>query len=247
MAATRKKNTRNKNSSGNRKKSVKTQTKRAPQQSKGVGIEAEIILWMMLAVSVLLLISNFGIGGAIGSVFSSFFFGLVGLVCYPLPIFLFLGSAFVISNGRNPKAYRKMMGFLLLFMAACMLMQLLTEGAVFEKNILTYYEVSAEYKTGGGLLGGILCRLCVMAFGAAGTYVIAIAAIMISLVLITQKSMFDMIKNISKWIYTNAAERRERKKKQQESAGNRQKLWMMKKMMRTKNTKRNQKKEENAV
>ena len=78
--------------------------------------------------------------------FRTFFFGLVGLVCYPLPIFMFLGIAFVISNGGNPRAYRKMAGFLLFFLAACMFMQILTEGAVFEKEIFTYYEVSAEYE-----------------------------------------------------------------------------------------------------
>ena len=90
-------------------------------------------------------------------------------------------------------------------------MQILTEGAVFEQKILTYYQVSAEYKTGGGLLGGILCRLCVKAFGTVGTYVITAAAIMISLVLITQKSMFDMIRKFTNWLYQNAAENRQRR------------------------------------
>ena len=104
-----------------------------------------------------------------------------------------------------------MAGFLLFFLAACMFMQILTEGAVFEKEIFTYYEVSAEYKTGGGLVGGILCRLCVQAFGTVGTYVIAGVSIMISLVLITQKSMFDMIRKCSRWMYRNAAQHRQRR------------------------------------
>lgn len=201
-----------------RSKSTKnsgTGKKRKPTQKasvSGTSLEAEITLWTVLAISIVLLISNFGIGGTVGNAISSFFFGLVGLVCYPLPIFMFLGVAFVISNGKNPRAYRKMAGFLLLFFSSCMFMQILTEGAVFEKEILTYYEVSAEYKTGGGLLGGILCRLCVQAFGTVGTYVIAGAAIMISLVLITQKSMFDMIRKFSNWIYRNASENRERRK-----------------------------------
>lgn len=223
MASTNKKNTGNRRNSGNRRntgnqkntgnrnKSGKPQAKRKKQTSAEVAVEAEIILWMILAVSVLLLISNFGIGGALGSVFSSFFFGLVGLLCYPLPIFLFLGSAFLIANGRNPRAYRKIFGFLVFFTASCMLMQLLTEGTAVEKELLNYYHISAEYKTGGGLLGGLLSRLCVTAFGAAGTYVITVVAIMISLVLMTQKSMFDMLRKISKWIYANASEKKARR------------------------------------
>ena len=116
--------------------------------------------------------------------------------CYPLPIFLFLGVAFVIANKRNPRAYRKMAGFLLLFLAACLFLQLVTEGPVYESELMAYYRVAAEYKTGGGLLGGILCRLLVQAFGTVGTYVITVTAMVISFVLITQKSMFDMIQKI---------------------------------------------------
>ena len=202
MAEARKKN-KSPNRAKNKRPSVSGKKGRQTQKKEvsGTSIEAEITLWTVLAISIVLLISNFGIGGTVGNAISSFFFGLVGLVCYPLPIFMFLGIAFVISNGRNPKAYRKMAGFLLLFLSVCMFMQILTEGAVFEQKIITYYQVSAEYKTGGGLLGGILCRLCVTAFGTVGTYVITAAAIMISLVLITQKSMFDMIRKFTNWVY----------------------------------------------
>nr|WP_296005352.1 DNA translocase FtsK [uncultured Blautia sp.] len=212
MAAARKIN-KSQNRAKNKKPSASGKKGRPTQKKEvsGTSIEAEITLWTVLAISIVLLISNFGIGGTVGNAISSFFFGLVGLVCYPLPVFMFLGIAFVISNGRNPKAYRKMAGFLLLFLSACMFMQILTEGAVFEQKILTYYQVSAEYKTGGGLLGGILCRLCVKAFGTVGTYVITAAAIMISLVLITQKSMFDMIRKFTNWLYQNAAENRQRR------------------------------------
>ena len=175
-------------------------------------METEIILWIILALSAVLLVSNFGIGGSVGNAISSFFFGLVGLVCYPLPFFLFIGTAFVISNSRNPRAYRKMGGFALLFITACMFMQMITEGGLLEDDLGTYFDISAEYKTGGGILGGVLCRLCVIAFGAAGTYAIIIAALMISLVLITQKSIFDMIRKFSRSLYERAAKRQEERK-----------------------------------
>ncbi|HIX28745.1 MAG TPA: DNA translocase FtsK [Candidatus Blautia stercoravium] len=215
MAAERKRTTGSRNTSAktsnSRKKNRKAQPKKGTPEHVSASVESEITLWIVLAVSVVLLVSNFGVGGAVGNAISSFFFGLVGLICYPLPIFLFLGVAFVISNSRNPRAYRKMAGFLILFIAMCMFMQLLTEGAVYEDSLLTYYQVSAEYKTGGGILGGILCRLCIQAFGTVGTYAITIAAIMIALVLITQKSMFDMIRKCSRWIYRHAAESRARR------------------------------------
>lgn len=199
MAATKKKSAgKRKTPAGRKKKQVQT----------GPSMESEIFLWIVLAVSVVLLISNFGVGGSVGNAISSFFFGLVGLVCYPLPIFLFLGVAFVIANKRNPRAYRKMAGFVLLFLAVCLFLQLVTEGAVYERDFMAYYRVSAEYKTGGGLLGGALSRLLVQAFGTVGTYVITVIAMVISFVLITQKSMFDMIKKFSRKIYRRAAERK---------------------------------------
>lgn len=211
MAATKKKSAgKRSTSAGKKKKQVQT----------GISMESEILLWIVLAISVVLLISNFGVGGSVGNAISSFFFGLVGLVCYVLPIFLFLGVAFVIANKRNPRAYRKMAGFILLFLATCLFLQLITEGAVYERNLMAYYHVSAEYKTGGGLLGGILCRFSIQAFGTVGAYVIAITAMMISFVLITQKSMFDMIQKYSRRMYQHAAvrkaERRELLKNRQE-------------------------------
>ena len=96
-------------------KKYKIRKRKQPQKVKttvsGTSIEAEVTLWTVLAISIVLLISNFGIEGTVGNAISSFFFGLVGLVCYPLPIFMFLGIAFVISNGGNPRAYRKMAAF----------------------------------------------------------------------------------------------------------------------------------------
>lgn len=214
MAATKKKSAgKRRTPAGRKKKQVQT----------GPSMESEIFLWIVLAVSVVLLISNFGVGGSVGNAISSFFFGLVGLVCYPLPIFLFLGVAFVIANKRNPRAYRKMAGFVLLFLAVCLFLQLVTEGAVYERDFMAYYRVSAEYKTGGGLLGGALSRLLVQAFGTVGTYVITVIAMVISFVLITQKSMFDMIKEFSRKMYQRAAERKaqrqeELKARQEEQA-----------------------------
>lgn len=214
MAATKKKSAgKRRTPAGRKKKQVQT----------GPSMESEIFLWIVLAVSVVLLISNFGVGGSVGNAISSFFFGLVGLVCYPLPIFLFLGVAFVIANKRNPRAYRKMAGFVLLFLAVCLFLQLVTEGAVYERDFMAYYRVSAEYKTGGGLLGGALSRLLVQAFGTVGTYVITVIAMVISFVLITQKSIFDMIKKFSRKMYRRAAERKaqrqeELKARQEEQA-----------------------------
>ena len=49
------------------------------------------------------------------------------------------------------------------------------------------------YQTGGGILGGLLCNIF-ESFGIIGTYVIVVIAMVIALILITQKSMFALQK-----------------------------------------------------
>ncbi len=64
----------------------------------------EIILWVVLAFSIILCLSNFGIGGSVGNKLSSVFFGLFGLVSYIFPIGLVLLTAF----GPERSAFRGM-------------------------------------------------------------------------------------------------------------------------------------------
>lgn len=183
------------------KRNTKKQTR--PEKTE-TGLSTEIFLWFLLAVSILLFLSNFGLGGTVGNQISKIFFGLFGLISYIFPVFLFLDAAFVISNSNNPKAYRKMAGFLLLFFSLCALTQLLTDGYFPGTTIAEYYETSSRYQTGGGVLGGILCTGIAMAFGTAGAYVLIFAGIVISLILVTQKSVFRLLQKGSKKVYTNA-------------------------------------------
>ncbi|MGN0398902.1 MAG: DNA translocase FtsK 4TM domain-containing protein [Blautia sp.] len=204
----------------NTKKGGNAGKKRAVPEKTETGLSTEIFLWFLLAVSILLFLSNFGLGGMVGNQISKIFFGLFGLISYIFPVFLFLDAAFVISNSNNPKAYRKMAGFLLLFISLCALMQMVTGGYFQGTTLSEYYKTSSRYQTGGGILGGIVCNGMALAFGTVGTYVLIVAAIVISLVLITQKSMFRLLKKGSEKVYTSAKtehEKRIQKKEQAES------------------------------
>ena len=60
----------------------------------GFPFAQEVILWGTLALSVILFISNFGIGGFVGDAISRFFFGVFGFMAYLLPLILFFMVAF---------------------------------------------------------------------------------------------------------------------------------------------------------
>ena len=64
-----------------RKNTTKSRPKKKQQDN---GIRGEIIILASLAVCILLVLSNFGIGGIAGEAVSSVFFGLFGFMAYVL-------------------------------------------------------------------------------------------------------------------------------------------------------------------
>ena len=75
---TRKKTTQKKKTTGT------TASKARKQWEQQESFRNEVILWITLAVCIVLLLANFGIGGKIGSGVSSFFFGIFGLMAYEI-------------------------------------------------------------------------------------------------------------------------------------------------------------------
>ena len=59
------------------------------------------------------------------------------------------------------------------------------------RNLMDYYKYSIEEHTGGGIIGGIFCKVFCPSVGIAGAYVIVILLAVIALVLITQRSLFQ--------------------------------------------------------
>ena len=132
------------------------------------------------------MLSNFGLVGVAGHFFSSFFFGLFGLLEYVFPILLFLGGAFYLANRRSPLLRRKMIGAAGLFCMSCVLIHLLTAGYSETVRISSLFSRSAGDRFGGGLLGGALTQLLCRIFGTAGTYVIVLALLAVFAIITTR-------------------------------------------------------------
>ena len=94
-----------------KKTTVKKNTKKQQEQSF---VSGEITILVSLAICILLLISNFGIGGFLGDRVSSVLFGIFGLPAYIIPIVIFIGIAFVMSNKSNSVAYIKVIAGVIL-------------------------------------------------------------------------------------------------------------------------------------
>lgn len=176
-----------------KRKSTRQTKKRNREQSF---LRDEIIIWVTLAVSIILLISNFGIGGFIGDTISDFLYAILGWVAFAFPFVLFGMVAFLVSNKGNPGAYVKLTAGLVLIVSVCSFLQLVDEK--------------------GGRLGNILVHVLTPAIGVVGTYVVDIILIIICLVIITGKSALKGVKIHSNKAYDKAKQDTKRRRRQAE-------------------------------
>lgn len=196
------------------RKRNKKQTKK--KQDSQSFLKDEIIILSALAAGILLLISNFGIGGFVGDAVSSVLFGLFGTIAYIIPILLFIGIAFVISNKGNSIAYIKTAAGTGFTLMVCTLFQLIMNEYTAGTRLFSYYKISSMHKDGGGLLGGIVVSALCPAIGVIGTYVIVIILCIICLVIITEKSFIRGVKKGSEKAYSSAKQDAKKRKEQAE-------------------------------
>ena len=189
----------------------KTQQKSGQSQNRDE-IRGEIIILGLLAVCILLVLSNFGLGGIVGKTVSSVVFGIFGFMAYFLPFILFGAVAFGISNKGNSHAYIKLGAVAALFLILCGMIELLFHPYDKNATLFSYYVASSEHKNAGGFAGGCLIRLFCPLFGKIGAGVILVVLGIIRIILITERSLLSPIGRKSKVAYEEA------KRKRQETA-----------------------------
>lgn len=177
--------------------------KKAPEQENVFFGEA--VLLGILAVCILLFLSNFGVGGIVGEKVSGFFFGVFGLVAYLAPVCFFIGAAFYISNKRNRIAAVKLIASVFFVAFLCLFIELVVAGEA-EGKIVDSFHYGMTKKSGGGIVGGALSHLLCSAFGMAGAYVVDIIVLIICLVFITERSFLGGVKKGSRRVYDSARE-----------------------------------------
>lgn len=198
--------------SGRRRTSTKKRTTAASRKAAAkkreetAFIRDEVLILVLFAVSVLLLISNFGIGGALGGFISGVMFGLFGILAYLLPVGLFLIAAFSISNRENTIATVKAVAAGVAFFLLCAVAQLVSGEKGGAGTAKAFYSYCAEHRTGGGFFGGMLCKGLTGAFGTVGTWLLLLVLLIICVVVITEKSFISGVKTGGKKVYDTARE-----------------------------------------
>lgn len=222
MAQTKKGSAGRSSSSAGRKSSGrgnyqrKTANSRNKSEPMDVAIRNEIILIALFAAAIFLFLCNFGIAGVMGNTISDFMFGIFGLTAYIMPLVLFIMIAFGMVNSGNVIATRKLVAGVLLLLLGGMVCELFAGGleAVESYQINEIYIRCSENHSGGGVLAGSLAYFCFHFFGMIGTVLIILVAVIISLVVLTDKSFVSGVKSGGRKVYErskeDAAYRRER-------------------------------------
>ncbi len=164
----------------------------------GTPVYAEVILWVVLAFCIILFFSNImGLGGAMGNAVSRFFFGAFGVLGHLIPFLLFFLTAFLVANRGSYLAWIKSAASFLMFISLCAFCELLTAQFDGTRTFADYYMAGSELRSGGGVLGGLLCRIFCPVFGQIGAWIFLFVLILISAIVITERSLFDDLRGKS--------------------------------------------------
>ncbi|MDO4344403.1 MAG: DNA translocase FtsK [Eubacteriales bacterium] len=187
----------------NRKEIDVPDIRRAPKTP----VAAEVILWAVLAVCVILFLCNISvIEGRISNIISRFFFGVFGVMAYVLPVLFFLLTAFLVANQGSMAAWIKTGAVFVFYVCICAFCELLSGKYDAYRMFIDYYEAGSELHAGGGMAGGLLCRMFCPIFGQIGAWICILLLIVICAIIITERSLFDNIRGRSKTAYRRAKE-----------------------------------------
>ena len=220
MMATTKKRTSGTKSKKTTNKGRNTGTRKSNSKnsrtSEQIRIISEIYIWILIAVALLLFLSNFGVCGVVGNMLSYFMFGAFGVPAYIFPIVLFFIAGILFVNLGDVRAVAKSVTALILYFDACVFAHLILN--VQKTTVSEYYSFCGEYKIGGGIIGGAIGDGLKTLFGIAGTYVFVIIIAIITIVILTEKSILDMLKNHGISVYESARDDMKDIQQQQEVA-----------------------------
>lgn len=157
----------------------------------------EIGLIVLFVAMVILFCCNFGIIGPVGDAISGFLFGVFGLTAYAAPVLLFVAVAFWFANEGNPNAVRKLVAGIVLFFMLGIVCDLIVKNAASmdRYNLKTLYESCRDSKTGGGIISGSLSYMLQHYLETIGTVLVVLLFTVVSLILLTEKSLIDSVKS----------------------------------------------------
>lgn len=175
-------------------KSRRTTGNKAYEKDNTEFMRAEVVIICSFAVAILLFLSNFRLCGVVGDVLRGVQLGIFGMVGYLLPILIFVGTCFHLSNQGNLHAAMKLAAVVGAVVTVCGLLQLAFGTVPAGAQWMEYYKQSFASGIGGGWLGGVLTSFLVIGLGKPGAFLVLIVLFIICMVCITERSFVSVVK-----------------------------------------------------
>ena len=167
------------------------------QAAKDSAMYHEIGLIILFVIMVFLFCCNFGIVGSLGNAISGILFGFFGLTAYVAPILVFLALAFWFANQGSPTAIRKLIAAVVLFLMAGVVCELFINNikGMEQYSLKQIYAYCSQNRKGGGIFAGSIAFLFHHYLETIGTVLLVLLFSVISVILLTEKSLLDSMKN----------------------------------------------------
>ena len=216
---TSKTNARRTNTKG--RKTSSTRGKKNQRKEVDIAVKNEVMLIAIFAIAIFAFLCVTGIvHGTAASGIANIMFGLFGLLAYLIPILIFLGFAFGISNKGNTVAVIKLIsaGVLVFLLGIISYMLIDQESLLLSDSLISeLYRSSSEEKAGGGVLFGLIAHGLYQLIGFGGTLFLIIVLGIISIVFITEKSFLSGLRKGGSYLIETAKEDAARRREYWES------------------------------
>ena len=194
------------------RKRKKSPTKKRTRNKDFEPFYKEIAVLVILALFIFLFLSNFGICGYIGNSISSFLFGAFGTTHYIIPVVGFILALLLISNDYSSLAIKKTFFAIILLCMISTIFQMVFNIEV--KSASSAFVLSGRTHRGGGFLGAAICSLLYKELGGAGSVLIVLLISVISLILVTERSLIAFLRKTVDFFTVEEDERPERAKRE---------------------------------
>ncbi len=210
MSDTKEKTTTEKNNQKNSKKKDAPKAKRMTKAEKAAlereqarlaaekeerakerrAIKDELTIIVTIAIAVLLVLSNFKLSGIAGEYVKNVLFGLFGFLAYTVPVLLVLLVCFFVANKkRGLRFIFKTIASFLIFVFMAALFHLAFGKLSEDMTAKDFYDYSSTYKIGGGMLGGMICKMLVRWFDVIGSCIILATLAIICLFFLSGRAL----------------------------------------------------------
>ena len=190
----------------------------------------EIVVILLAAFCVFLFCSNLNLCGQIGQTMKNLMRGTLGVFGYVFPVFLPVSALLFVLAKNKLRAGVKLAVSVVVYTLFCGIVEMIhgkfTTGGM---EWMDFYHRSVS-ENGGGLAGGLWCKLLYPSLGLFGSYLVLVVLALVGLLLITEKSLLAPIKRSGSRMIEHAREdmelrREEKELRRQERDAIREEQW----------------------